>query len=66
MEPYQKRVVEEKEALDEKITKLSDFSNGSIFPTLPEDEQERLKRQFNIMRDYAAVLGDRINAFPAE
>lgn len=66
MQPHQQRVVDEKEALDEKITKLSDFSNGDIFKTLTEDEQERLKRQFNIMRDYSSVLGDRINAFPTD
>lgn len=66
MEPHQKRVLEEKEELDGRITKLSDFSNGSIFPTLPADEQLRLKRQFSIMRDYSSTLGDRINAFPAD
>lgn len=66
MEPHQKRVLEEKEELDGRITKLSDFSNGSIFSSLPADEQERLKKQFSIMRDYSSILGDRINAFPAE
>lgn len=63
MQPHQQRVVDEKTELDIKITKLSDFSNGDIFKTLPDDEQERLTRQFNIMRDYSAVLGERINAF---
>lgn len=66
MAPHQERVVAEKAELDEKITKLSDFSNGDLFKTLPEDEKERLKRQFNLMRDYSAVLGERIAAFPPE
>lgn len=66
MEPHQQRVLNEKEDLDTKITKLSDFTNGSTFSSLPADEQLRLKRQFSIMRDYSSILGDRINAFPAD
>lgn len=63
MAPHQQRVVDEKNELDGKITKLSDFSNGDIFKTLADDEKERLTRQFSIMRDYSAVLGERIAAF---
>lgn len=65
MQPHQQRVVDEKSELDAKITKLADFSNGSIFENLPLDERDRLQKQFSIMRQYSEVLGDRINAFPS-
>lgn len=65
MQPFQERVVAEKADLDEKITKLAVFTNpnGPIFPTLPEDEQDRLNRQLTLMSNYSEVLGQRIAAF---
>lgn len=66
MQPHQQRVVDEKESLDEKIEKLISFVDGSVFSGLPQDEQGRMLKQLTIMHDYAAVLGDRINAFPAD
>lgn len=44
MQPHQQRVVDEKAALDEKATALSNFIGTSpIFETLDPAEQERLK-----------------------
>lgn len=63
MEAYQERVVAEKAELDKKLAKLNEFGKGDVFPTLPEAEQERLKRQSKIMDDYSVVLGERIDAF---
>ena len=64
LKPHQQRVVEEKSDLDEKIAKLKDFTNNNpVFATLPEDEQARLTRQYDIMLAYSAVLGERIAAF---
>jgi hypothetical protein len=66
MLPYQERVIAEKSALDQNIAKLETFTEGETFPTLPEDEQDRLNRQLVIMDDYSAVLGERISAFTTE
>jgi hypothetical protein len=64
--PYQQRVLDEKAALDEKIDKLDIFRAGTIFPTLPTDEQNRLNLQLSFMRSYSGVLTDRINAWTVD
>ena len=63
MQEHQKRVVTEKEELDNKLTKLISFFETPIFSGLDAAEQERLKRQSAIMTDYSVVLGERIAAF---
>lgn len=65
MKPHERRVVQEKRELDERATKLSEFIGTSgVFPTLPADEQERLREQCEIMWQYSEILGKRIAAFP--
>lgn len=62
--PYQQRVIDEKAALDEKITKLADFIILSpVFKELPGADRGRLYRQHTAMRAYSGVLGERIEAF---
>jgi hypothetical protein len=63
LQPHQQRVVTEKDELDVKIDKLDTFRAGTIFPTLAEDEQDRLNKQLSFMRQYSGVLADRIAAF---
>lgn len=63
MQPHQQRVVDEKEALDEKLNKLVEFFETPIFAALPADEQSRLARQCEHMGKYSEVLGERIAAF---
>jgi hypothetical protein len=63
LQPHQERVVAELRELDEKLVKLKAFFDGKIFPTLPEEEQDRLVRQHNYMNAYSNVLGERIAAF---
>ena len=64
-EPYQQRVVDEKTELDGKYRKLIEFIEESpTFPRLPDDEQNRLRRQKDCMKNYSDVLGERISAFP--
>ena len=64
MQPHQQRVVDEKTALDEKATALSNFIGTSpIFETLYPAEQERLKEQNDVMWQYSEILGARIAAF---
>jgi hypothetical protein len=64
--PHQERVVAEKTELDAKLVALLAFFQGPIFPTLPADEQIRLRCQARFMDGYSAVLGERINAFNKE
>ena len=61
--PHQQRVVDERAELVDKITKLDSFVAGSMFSTLVREEQGRLSKQLEIMRDYATVLQARIDAF---
>jgi hypothetical protein len=61
--PHQQRVLEEKVELDMKLQKLENFLEGEVYPTLPEAERLRLRRQFCYMRDYSNVLRERIAAF---
>jgi len=65
LQPHQQRVVDEKTELDEKLKKLGAFiSSSSVFLSLPEDEQLRMKHQAMHMSNYSRVLGERIAAFP--
>ena len=61
--PHQQRVVDERAELVDKITKLDSFVAGSMFSTLVMEEQGRLSKQLEVMRDYATVLQARIDAF---
>lgn len=62
--PHQQRVIDEKAARDGEIQRLDAFINASpIFATLPADEQARLRRQLDVMRELSVILGERIAAF---
>lgn len=63
---YQKRVIAEKENLDGRLVSLDNFVGKSLYAAASRVEQERLCRQANLMRDYSAVLGERIAAFETE
>jgi|SoimicMinimDraft_2_1059730.scaffolds.fasta_scaffold128341_1 hypothetical protein len=64
MKAYQERVVNEQNALDEKIELLTEFlkdtnSRQIVCPI----ELERMDRQLDLMVKYSAVLGERIKNF---
>lgn len=61
--PHQLRVVAEKQELDDKIAKLTEFIDGPIMPTADRDEQHRLIEQRGHMQAYSGVLERRISAF---
>lgn len=64
LQPHQQRVVDEKAELDTKAEKLSAFIGSSpVFETLDAEEQERLRRQNDLMWQYSEILGERIAAF---
>ncbi len=62
--PHQQRVIDEKAARDGEIDRLAAFIvSNPVFATLPQDEQARLRRQLNVMRELSVILGERIAAF---
>ena len=61
--PHQ-RVLDEKQELDVRITKLDELiQRNALFRQLGSDEQSRMRRQLDVMREYAVILGERISAF---
>jgi len=60
---YQRRVVDEREELSEKIVKLAKFFDTQVYQSLPVAEQDRMLRQLTHMNDYRDVLDERIAAF---
>lgn len=63
MQPYQQRVVEEAEQLDERIDKLFAFTEHPHFKLINQAERDRMYRQLDAMRLYSLVLHERIEAF---
>jgi len=65
MQPHQQRVVEEKQQLDDKISKLWSFICSDKFDTIVSDvdERSRLTRQYEVMHQYSGILAERIAAF---
>lgn len=62
--PHQQRVIEEKAARDGEISRLAVFiDTNPVFATLPADEQARLRRQLDVMRELSVILSERIAAF---
>ena len=63
LQPHQERVVKERAELDEKIGKLYPFSEGKLFQSLDKAEQDRLTRQYGVMKRYRDILDERIAVF---
>lgn len=63
MQPHQQRVVDEKNEISDKTSKLESFLGTALYASLPTPEQTRLSRQFLIMQLYEQVLSERIGAF---
>jgi hypothetical protein len=62
-EPYQQRMLDEQAQLEERLQKLQAFVNTQAFQQLEIEDRELLLLQLIAMRDYASVLGRRINVF---
>lgn len=63
LKPHQQRVVEEKNELDARLSRLNEFIKGPFFETVADDEASRLRRQHALMAQLSTVLGERIAAF---
>lgn len=56
--------IDEKAARDSEISRLAVFIDSNpVFPQLPADEQARLRRQLDVMRELSVILGERIANF---
>lgn len=58
---YMQRVLDEKLALDEKLTKLGLFFQEPKFGDLPDADAFLLQVQHHTMRLYSDILGQRIH-----
>lgn len=61
---HQQRVLDEKQELDIRITRLDEFIlRNALFRELDPEEQSRMRRQLDVMRELSVILGERISAF---
>ena len=62
--PHQQRVLDEKQDVDIRITKLDEFIHSNqVFNDLPVSERGCLKRQLDVMQELSTILGERIANF---
>jgi len=60
MEDYKKRVLKEKNELDEKIVKLSAFLFSEKSAGVDEESIRLMQQQIYTMMDYSIILGKRL------
>lgn len=65
LQPFQIRVLEEKEELDGRVERLGDFIAGAAFKHLDALEKARMRKQMALMSELSTILGARIAAFQA-
>ena len=63
MQPYQERVIVERDDLTQRLGRLQNFLRGPGMATVGNDEQQRLFKQASVMTQYVAILNERIAAF---
>lgn len=64
MQPYQERTKQERKQLKKKLDGLRHFiAESDVFPTLPDEEQEQLRSQAEVMQQYDNILCRRIAGF---
>lgn len=63
MEEYQKRVITERDELQEKIAKLETFREGQVYDGLDYTDRKFLRIQLILMMAYCEVLNSRIGRF---
>lgn len=62
MEAFQERVIDEYKELQGKRERLGSFL-AKPPATVPKDEVDRMRRQFDIMVQYEGILQERIDNF---
>lgn len=61
--PHVARVADEKDQLDARLEKLSQFLRSDDIASLPPDEQQRLLLQVRVMDMYSQILRARVAAW---
>lgn len=61
MEDFKKRLVVERDELDDKIAKLESFIGSTRFENLDERNRKLLVAQRDAMREYSTILNVRIS-----
>lgn len=61
MEDFKKRLIVEREELDDKLAKLEAFIGSPRFENLDERNRELLVSQRGAMRQYSDILNERIS-----
>lgn len=62
--PHQQRVLNEKQELDIRITRLDEFiQRNALFRELDPEEQARMRRQLDVMRELSVIFGERVKGF---
>ena len=65
LQPHQQRVIEERDQLKDRHTKLRNFLVADTFKGLSRDEKDDMIRQSSIMGHYLMLLERRIARFTA-
>jgi len=60
MSDFKSRLLEERDQLQEKVTKLDDFIDSDAYTTIAERQQELLLDQIYFMAEYLSILKERI------
>ena len=60
MEDFKKRLVVERDELDDKLAKLEAFIGSARFENLDERNRKLLVSQCDVMRQYSDILAERI------
>lgn len=63
LQPYQQRLLEERDELADRVGKLYEFNKSAIFSALPHLEQQLLVKQYAHMIGYLDALDRRIRLF---
>ncbi len=63
MQPYQQRVINERDDLAEKLDKLTKFGETDVFDNLSLEDQQLLDNQWDFMSLYLDCLNRRIAKF---
>ena len=66
MRKYQKRIIQEKKELDQKIKKLNTFLESESAEKLDDYEFQVMVKQRNSMNDYSMYLQHRIELIPQQ
>lgn len=63
LQPYQERVVAERDAVAERRRRLLEFMDTVAYDALDAAERDLMRQQAGIMAEYVGVLNRRIEAF---